>query len=395
MKLSKEEKSAQDLIKNNIFKMVRSGDIDGLNDILQSTDRNLLKINSSDRDGNSALMLAIQGGHTEIASLLIENGANPNLKNLVSGKDTEDMSLDAMGEGKGNESFIFIQNDAARLHRANLKSRINPLDRALIDSNYKDIETYQQEFNDQLLTAISNIDITDKNIDLRKIRQLLKNGANPNVTFPETKSADYGANNSLLHKAALCDDPKLARLLLAHGADVMAENSLHKRPYDLALEGHKKLNIETLLSAQEKLRKKVYDPQLINAIADLDPNSAHLDLEKVKQALSNGANPNAVHAETGNTAIHGACYFKDPSLAKLLLAEGASISHKNKNGETVIEIAMAQQNTAVIMALTNHDPLTRLTTTATYKVEPVRNGQKTPDRSDRHSPKSITQTHDL
>ena len=196
-----------------------------------------------------------------------------------------------------------------------------------------------------------------------------------------------------MHKAALCDDPKLIKLLLSYGADIMAENSLHKKPFDLAKEGKKSLNIEILLSAQETLRNKAYNPQLINAIADLDPNSSHLDLKKVKEALGNGASPNSVHTETGNTAIHGACYFKDPSLAKLLLSEGASISYRNKNGETPLEIAMAQQNTAVIRELTNHDPLTRLTTTATYKLENVRSGKKIPDKSGQHSPKSVTHMH--
>ena len=190
MKSSNTESINQESIQNNIFHMAKSGNLDGLKILFQNTDKELLKINSIDKDGNSALMLALSGGYTEVASLLIENGANPNLTNLLSGKNAEDVSIDAIGEGKGNEAFVFIQNDAEKLHKKNLKSRINSLDRALISSNHKDIEKYQQEFNDQLLTAISDIDITDKNIDLREITKLLKNGANPNITFTETKSED-------------------------------------------------------------------------------------------------------------------------------------------------------------------------------------------------------------
>lgn len=391
MKSSDNKSSKQKLI----FDLSISGDINGLEKLLKTTNKDLLKINHMNQDGNTALMLAVQEGHSDVARLLIKHGANPNLKNLLSGKTLEDMSIDAIGEGKGNEPFVFVQNESAGMHRQNLKERINPLDKALISSNKQDIEKYQQEFNDQLLTAVSNIDITDKNIDLKDIKKLLEDGSNPNINFPETKSRDLGSNNSLLHKAALCDDPKLTKLLLAHGADIMAEDSLGKKPLDLAVENRKTSNIEILLLAQEKLRKKVYDHQLIDAIADLDPESQHLNLKEVKQALKNGASPNAMHIETGNTAIHGAAYFKDPSLAKLLLSEGASINVRNKKGETALEIAMSQQNTGVIIELTNHDPLTRLTTTATYKVEPAKNGQKTPDKLGRHSPKSVTKIHDL
>ena len=60
--------------------------------------------------------------------------------------------------------------------------------------------------------------------------------------------------------------------------------------------------------------------------------------------------------ETGDTAIHGAAYFKDPRLAQLLLDSGASLSVKNKAGKTPLEVAMEQGNFAVIRKFTKHDP---------------------------------------
>lgn len=376
-------------IKDNLFKMVESGDLIGLRKFLEDTDKDLIEINTIDQNGNTALMMAIQEGHVEVAELLVDNGANPNLKNIISNKTIEDMAIDAMGDGKGNAPFSFIQNEAPSTHKRNLKNRINPLDRAFINSDKPGIERYKETFDDQLLTAISNLKIDDNNLDLTEVKQLLENGANPNITFADTKSREFGSDNSLLHKAALCSDPKLTILLLSKGADVTAKNSLNKTPTNLAAE-NKGASVNILLSAEAKLTKTL-DPLLINAIADLDPESSHLDLTKVEQALRKGANPNAIHVETGNTAIHGACHFKDARLAKLLLKEGASISAKNKDGETPLAVAMSQQNTHVIHALTSHDPLTRLTTTAQYKVEDVKGkSQKSPDSSRTNSPKSVT-----
>lgn len=376
-------------IKDNLFKMVESGDLIGLRKFLENTDKNLIKINTIDENGNTALMLAIQEGYVEIAELLVDNGANPNIENKKSGKTAEDMAIDAMGEGKGNAPFSFVQNEAPIAYKQNLKKRINPLDRAFINFDKENIEKHQQTFDDQLLTAISNLRIDDNNLDLREVTKLLKNGANPNITFADAKSGEFGSDNSLLHKAALCSDPKLTELLLSKGADITAKNSLNKTPVNLAVE-NKGASVSILLSAEAKLTKTL-DPLLINAIADLDPESPHLDLTKVEQALSKGANPNAIHVETENTAIHGACHFKDARLAKLLLKEGASISAKNKDGETPLAVAMSQQNTHVIHTLTSHDPLTRLTTTAQYKVEDVKGkSQKSPDSSRTNSPKSVT-----
>ena len=119
---------------------------------------------------------------------------------------------------------------------------------------------------------------------------------------------------------------------------------------------HKVSKEEIALATQYDQEKRIFNPRLLDAIADLDPESEHLDLKQVTKALREGASPNAVFDETGDTAIHGAAYFKDPRLAQLLLDSGASISVKNKAGKTPLEVAMEQGNFAVIRKFTKHDP---------------------------------------
>ncbi len=76
------------------------------------------------------------------------------------------------------------------------------------------------------------------------------------------------------------------------------------------------------------------------------------DLDKVKQALLNGADVNAPYPENGNTPLHIAALNGYTEIVKLLLAQPYIDKNiKNKEGKTALDLAKERNRTEVFHLL--------------------------------------------
>ncbi len=158
--------------------------------------------------------------------------------------------------------------------------------------------------------------------DEAKVTALLKE--NPDLVSSRDKSG-----NTPLHIAAMHDQPAIAALLLANGADVNAENDPPGREVVGASYYHKKACGErpltlALLSYQHK--------------------------EMVELLLTHGADPNLfVHIQT--TVLHRAVELGLPYDVELLLANGADPDVVNLGGASSVTLAVEHGNTRILEML--------------------------------------------
>jgi ankyrin repeat protein len=73
------------------------------------------------------------------------------------------------------------------------------------------------------------------------------------------------------------------------------------------------------------------------------PRSKNDAVAAVKVLLDAAANVAAV-ADSGDTALHGAASANEPATIELLVARGAAVDVKNKNGQTPLSITLPRKS---------------------------------------------------
>jgi ankyrin repeat protein len=224
----------------------------------------------SDTDHATPLILTLINGHYDLASFLLDRGADPQL---------------ATTDG------------------------VAPL-YALIDVQWAPHTWYPQP-------VISNEHIGY--LDLAS--KLLEHGADPNAKIgkklwfrvfanDETWFDVEGATPFL--RAAVASDLAAMKLLVAHGADPNVAT----------------VSADTPLMAAAGIGWAAY----------WTSNAPYARLDVVKFCLDHGAQLNAKDAK-GYTALHGAAFRGDNEMVKYLIAQGADVHAKTKDGDSVADVA--------------------------------------------------------
>jgi hypothetical protein len=141
-----------------------------------------------------------------------------------------------------------------------------------------------------------------RNGDTARVRELLRKGANANAK-------DRGGWTPL-HWAAFWGHVDVAKLLLEHGADVNAKES-------------------------------VYDATPLHVAAA----TGHADVARL--LLEHGADVNAKYGDSDLTPLHVAALYGHADVARLLLERGADPSIRDKHGRTPLDIARATRHKEV------------------------------------------------
>ena len=184
----------------------------------------------------TALHSAVDEGRRDIIELLIQNGADINIKN------EESMTpLDL--------AFFLNRKDIAELLLAKSTHFGSKNDRGLTALHNAAVEDYQ-DLAKLLLSNGAKVDERDNNYEFTALHYTARFG---NIKVAEVliaHGADIRAKDKWdyepIHWAAYHDRPEIIELLIAHGADVNAITSLGQTPIQLAIPRRNTAAIEVL-----------------------------------------------------------------------------------------------------------------------------------------------------
>ena len=354
-------------------------------------------VNAPDENLNiTPLAWSVLHGQTEAARLLIENGADVNIKD-------DDGSIPLHG------AVVFGRADVAKLlieNGANLQARNNdggtPADALHLDWRTttfigglvgveveKNVDVMQsgrneiaklfgvKEFNSKDIPSTQNLSEAVFTGDLAAVKQALTDGADPSAMDPQSGS-------TMLATAALMGHTEIVELLLEHGADVNTKSrdggtALHAAAFlgrietvkfllekgadanlrsnigGTAMDGAKldweftkaiigMLQIEVNEAEVKAGRTKVIEllseqPKNASPSHNLWKAAAAGDLSAIKDALGDSADLNALDSQSGITPLGWAALNGQAEAAKLLIEKGADVNARNRDGTTSLHSA--------------------------------------------------------
>jgi ankyrin repeat protein len=328
----------------------RTGKVDALQVLVDGG----AKINLTNPRGQTALMWAASEKNSAAVKFLVDHGADVNAKTHPLPPPRKlDLIFSAPTPAGGMTALLFAarQNDLASV-------------KALLDGG-ADINLTSADGSTALLVAIIN-----EHNELAEY--LLDKGANPNLADDKGRAPLYAAidmrNLEWSTRPAPPEKDKVDSLhlinaLLAHGADVNARltkklplrgqpsfdgrwaNQAGATPFWRAAQSDDVTVMRLLLEhkADPAIASADHTTPLMVAAgvgwSDGQSHGSQADApEAIQICLDHGADVNAVN-DDGSTALHGASFRGAANVVELLVAKGARMDIKNKDGRMPINMA--------------------------------------------------------
>jgi ankyrin repeat protein len=266
---------------------------------------------NTQRDTLTVLMMAAVGGNESICRLLLERGAN------VQVKDNDDLTALEYAYRSGSlplVKFLLSKGAKVRPERPDLLAAVangsEELTRWMLEQGYNP--------NVKELLTGSALAYAVKENDAAIFALLLDKGADPNL-------ADEDGVTPLM-LAAQESHLAMVQTLIQRKADVNARDKTYKTPLLYAAGGSK----AAIIAALKKAGAKDIAPNVLSAT--LQNNALQL-----QELLNAGADPN-LFDDAGRTPLHHAAENSQAEFIPLLLAKGANPNAKDKTGETPLTL---------------------------------------------------------
>lgn len=295
--------------------------------------------------GMTPLTLAAAEGHLDVVEALLHAHADPNAGEIEPGH--EEFLLDMIKwSGEENTAGYRLPNTPLAFAAQSGHAKIV---KALLEAGAKP--------NTRNYAGTSALEFAAENGDAASVRALIDAGADVN-------QANEGKSTPL-HKAAAGGFAEVVKLLLAVGAK-SKRNKDKNLPADCAARaGH--AEIVKVLSAVKKSKgskpaKPPHPRQLVKAAGAthdvpmkgggtrMEPLPEKQVLATVLALLESGANPNGVD-DSGDTALMKAARYGHVNVAAALLAAGAEVNLRAKNGSTALYSAVVGGNPKLLIPL--------------------------------------------
>uniref|UniRef100_A0A665V9E1 Ankyrin 3 n=1 Tax=Echeneis naucrates TaxID=173247 RepID=A0A665V9E1_ECHNA len=284
-------------------------------------------------DGFTPLAVALQQGHDQVVSLLLENDTKGKVRlpalHIAARKDDT------------KAAALLLQND----HNADVESKsgFTPLH---IAAHYGNINVATL-----LLNRGAAVDFKARN-DITPLHVASKRGNSNMVRLLLERGAKIDARTkdglTPLHCGARSGHEQVVEMLLDRGAPILSKTKNGLSPLHMATQGDH-LNCVQLL-----LHHEVPVDDVTNDYLTALHVAAHCGHYKVaKVIVDKKANPNA-KALNGFTPLHIACKKNRVKVMELLLKHGASIQAVTESGLTPIHVAAFMGHENIVHQLISH-----------------------------------------
>ena len=328
--------------------------------------------------GQTALMWAVAGKHSEVARALIEHGAVVHARSKISLTLEPFTSVSSNGEGLSYSADVHFPKSAGGFTPLLFAAQQGDVDSArILLAAGADVNEATPEDGSALVVATAS--------GHQKLALfLLEQGADPNATDAYGITAlHYALHEGLLTISGARrkptdrfgwlrpNMPELMKALLEKGADPNARIAKEFPPYDYVPIARSNGNTIAQLnqvgvtpfllatassdvSAMRVLVEGRADPLLMteDQVSPLavaaglgkermarTAEQRKSALEAVKLAVELGADVNAIAAD-GRTALHGAAYLGANEMIQFLVEQGANLETKDMYGQTPLSIAL-------------------------------------------------------
>ena len=344
-------------------------------------------INGKNRDGNTALHLAVFLGHAETAELLLKSGANVNAKN-----DDNATPVDLL-QVPWEMTKLLTRPMGIELEQAQVeagKAKIRELFGVDAKVGAKTLPNFQNNSKDLWTAARTG--------DLQAIKHYIKTGGDVNAldkTFQVSAmswSALHGQTEIIqlliengaevdmksgdgttpLHSAAFLGRVDVVKLLLDNGADIKARNNDGATPVDVLYVDWETTafigNLVGVDTGKEEIAaikrgrnevaklfgiKGTFDDADTSPAQNLSTAAFTGNAAAMKQALTGGADPNTKDPQSGSTLLATAALMGHTEIVALLLEHGADINARSRDGGTPLHAAAFLGRAEIVKLLLN------------------------------------------
>ncbi|XP_015427300.1 PREDICTED: ankyrin-3 isoform X4 [Myotis davidii] len=292
-------------------------------------------------DGFTPLAVALQQGHDQVVSLLLENDTKGKVRlpalHIAARKDDT------------KAAALLLQND----HNADVESKM--VVNRTTESGFTPLHIAAHYGNINVATLLLNraaaVDFTARN-DITPLHVASKRGNANMVKLLLDRGAKIDAKTrdglTPLHCGARSGHEQVVEMLLDRAAPILSKTKNGLSPLHMATQGDH-LNCVQLL-----LQHNVPVDDVTNDYLTALHVAAHCGHYKVaKVLLDKKANPNA-KALNGFTPLHIACKKNRIKVMELLLKHGASIQAVTESGLTPIHVAAFMGHVNIVSQLMHH-----------------------------------------